>query len=158
MDTPNSRSYKTFFVRSFTLDNVLKFRLSFLWSLLFYFLARISSLGFPVRIYLHSWRQTCFPVSKMSTAHLVEIETWEQLWRSTTHGLPPRLYSANPYEPQKQHSCVLLWLALSRIANTRKSVDSKSHIFLQAQLSFQLSLSVAWLFHELSFKCCLDVA
>ena len=35
------------------------------------------------------------------------------------------VYSENMYEPQQQHSCPDLWLALSRIANNRQLMVSK---------------------------------
>ena len=77
----------------FTLDSALHFRLSFLRSFLFYFLASLklpfqvhkneNSKGILVRIHLHGWRT--FQLQKCPKRNGVEIETRIQLWRFLLH-------------------------------------------------------------------------
>ena len=120
----------------FTLENVLQFRLTFLWSLLFYFLCSLMAFSGPwicrdckfVGIsspYSPLWL-TYFSVAKMSKAQWDRDRTTDTIMEnSVLHGQPLLFYSDEQCEPKKQHCCSLCWLALSRVTNTRQPVTSK---------------------------------
>ena len=76
LDKSNIRHFLQEMCIHFTLDNVLQFCLSFLWSLIFYFLAELMVFSGPWKcrdckfvgissLYSSIWL-TCFPVAKMS--------------------------------------------------------------------------------------------
>ena len=92
-DTSNIRHFLQEICIHFTLDNVLQFRLNFLRSLLFHFLARFMAFSgpwkcrdlqrFPVRIYLYGRR--VFQLQKCPKSNGTGIEMWIQSWRSMLH-------------------------------------------------------------------------
>ena len=118
-----------------TLDNVLQFCLSFLRSLLFYFLTSLMAFSGPwkcrnckfvgISSQFSSLWLTCFPVAKISKAQWDRnkiIDTTMKI--SVVQGQPLLLYSE--YEPKKKLSCPLRWLALSRFTNICQPMASKS--------------------------------
>ena len=135
-DTSNIRLFLQETCIHFTLGNVLQFRLSSLWSLLFYLLG--SLMGFSglwncrdrkfvgISSPYSSLCLTYFPVAKMSKAQWDKDRIMDTIMEiSVEHGQPLILYSENQYEPQKQHSCSPCWLALSRVTNTHQPAASK---------------------------------
>ena len=68
----------------------------------------------------------CFPVGKMSKAQWGRIRDMDAIMEiSVVHGQTYLLYSENYHEPQQLPFCPLLWLALSRTANTCQPVAFK---------------------------------
>ena len=120
----------------FTMDYVLQFHLSFLWSLSFYFLAILMAFSGPGKCrdceivgisspYSSLWLM-CFPVAKMSKVQWDTDRNMNTVMEiSVVHGQPLLLYSENWYEPKKQHSFPLCWLALPRITHTHQPMASK---------------------------------
>ena len=135
-DTSNIRHFLQEIGIHFTLDNILQFRLSFLWSFLFYFLGSVMAFSGLWKFrdckfvgisspYSSLWLTYC-PVAKMSKVQWDRDRTMDAIMEiSVVHGQPLLLYSENQYQSQKQHPCSLYWLALLRVTNTRQPVASK---------------------------------
>ena len=108
MRTFNMRHFLQETCIHFTLGNVLKFRLRFLWSLLLYFLASLMAFSGPwkcrdckfvvvSRPYLSLWF-TCFPVAKMSKRQWDKNRNMDTIMEIfVVHGKPLLLYSENYY-------------------------------------------------------------
>ena len=105
-DTSNIRHFLQEICIHFTLDNVLQFRLSFLRSLLFYFLATLMAFSVPWKCrdckfvgisspYSSLWL-TCFPAAKMPKAKCGRDRTMDTIMEiSVAHGQPLLLHSEN---------------------------------------------------------------
>ena len=145
----------------FTLENVLQFRLRFLWSLSLYFSASLMAFSAPWKCrdckfvvvsspYLSLWL-TCFPVAKMSKRQwdrdrnmdttMVICCTW-----TTTSSLWQELLRT-----RETASCPLRWLALSRVTNTQWlpnyhiSMISSNILFLSFPFSQHQPFDTLWI-------------
>ena len=123
-DTSNIMHFLQKICVHFTMDNVLQFCLSSSRSLLFYVLGSLMVFSGPWKCrdcklvgissrYSSLWL-TYFPVAKMSKAQWDKDRTMDTTMEIfVVHRQLLLLYTENQYEPQKQHSCSLRWLALS---------------------------------------------
>ena len=130
-DTFNLRLFLQEICIHFTLEYGLHFDLCY-----FTFLATLMSFPVPWKCrncrfvgisspYSSLWL-TCFLVAKMPKAQWDMDRNMDTIMDiSVAHGQPLLLFSENSYEPKKQHSCPLPWLAFSRITNTHQPVAFK---------------------------------
>ena len=127
-DTPNNRPYKTFLVR-----NLYTFYFGQCFTILFDFFSIFVRLFRSIKMKNCRYFQSVFTsmIDVFSSCEDVSAQ-WDKdrnmdiiMEISAAHGQPPLPQSVNQYTLQKQHSCPILWLALSHITNVRQKVAFK---------------------------------
>ena len=163
MNTFNIRHFLQEICIHFTLDNVLQFRLRFLWSLLLYFLASLMAFSGPWKSrdckfaavsspYLSLWL-TCFPVAKFKRQWDRDSSMETVMEISVVHGQPLLLYIENYYEPKKQQLVhfvdwlfyVLQTLVSQWLPNYHISMISSNILFLSSFFSQHWPFDTLWI-------------